>query len=93
MEFFDIFDWKVYDAETLVKENNKQWNNSIWDEELIENQTLQQSWNATGVTTEEERIPTRIDLASFLTFSELKNQSDKLRRALVNRTLIKFPSL
>lgn len=95
MDFFDIFDWNVYDAENfdeipLANEDKKRWNNSIWDDELIENRTLQQSWNATEEKSKEQRIPTRIDLASFLTFSELKHHSDKIRRALVNLIFIRF---
>lgn len=92
MHFFDVFDWKIYDAgifgqSPLANETNKKWNNTTWDEELIDNQTLQQSWNANDNETSGEKIPLRIDLSSFLTFSELKQNSDKIRRTLVNPTI------
>jgi hypothetical protein len=93
ISLFDVFDWKAYDEESLIKppmsnDNSTEWNNCQWDEELIDNQLLQQSRNATEITNTEE-IPTGIDL---LTFFELKRNSDKIRRALVMNFLSIFHS-
>src|ERR1700723_3821794 len=64
ISFFDVFDWKAYDDEILIKSPNKnEWNNSQWDEEFIDNRKLQQSWNATEGEKDinKEEIPTGID--------------------------------
>jgi hypothetical protein len=85
---FDVFDWKAYDENTLNKsptshESINEWNNSQWDEELIDNRLLQQSRNAIDMEKDTQNMPTNIDLSSILTFFELKQNSDKIRRALV----------
>jgi hypothetical protein len=83
----------------LSNENTNEWNNSQWDEEFIDNRRFQESRNAIQVEkdiTKEsnnemnrptisntQEIPTGIDLSSLLTFFELKQNSDKIRRALV----------
>jgi hypothetical protein len=87
-----------YDDETSIKpsptmnDDANEWNNSQWDEEFIDNRTFRQSWNAAQVekdrsqykpTSNTEKIPTGIDLSSLMTFFELKQNSDKIRRALV----------
>jgi hypothetical protein len=81
ISLFDVFDWKAYDEDTLI-EKTDEWNNSQWDEELIDNQLLQQSRNAIDIENDTGKIPTNIDLSSLLTFFELKQNSDKIRRAL-----------
>jgi hypothetical protein len=95
ISLFDVFDWKAHDrlndAETsLININTNEWNNLQWDDEFIDNRTLQQSWNATQeYGTDQQspldtpKIPTSIDFSSLMTFFQLKQNSDKIRRALV----------
>lgn len=53
-------------------------------DELIDNRLLQQTRNAIEIENDNQKFPTNIDLSSLLTFFELKQNSDKIRRALVN---------
>jgi hypothetical protein len=98
---FDVFDWNAYDRQNddetsapPTKDHNKEWNNSQWGDEFIDNQILQHSLNAAETEqdirdksryeTDKQKIPTGIDLSSLMTFFELNQNSDIIRRALVN---------